>query len=59
MSYGMLRCNAYVFYFILRLDEDLGGFKIVRLSDVGTDIETNFGCKEIKRLGVLESIYCH
>ena len=55
----MLRCNAYVFYVILRLDEDFGGFKILRLSDVETDIETSFGCKEIKKLGVLESIYCH
>jgi hypothetical protein len=54
----MLCCNAYVFYFILRLDEDFGGFKIMRLSDVETDIETS-RCKEIKRLGVLESIYCH
>jgi hypothetical protein len=41
------------------LDEDFGGFKIMRFSDVETDIETIFGCKEIKRLGVLESIYCH
>jgi hypothetical protein len=53
--YGMLRCNAYVFYFILGLDGDFGGFKIMRLSDVEMDIEISFGCKEIKRLGVLES----
>ncbi len=41
------------------LDEDFGDFKIMRLWDAETDIETSFGCKEIKRLGVLESIYCH
>ena len=26
-TYGLLRCNAYIFYFILKLDEDFGGFK--------------------------------
>jgi hypothetical protein len=41
------------------LDEDFGGFKIMRLSDVETDIETSFGGKEIKRLNVLEIIYCY
>jgi hypothetical protein len=54
-----LRCNAYIFSFILKLDEDFGGFKIMRLSDdVETDIETSFGGKKIKRLSVLESIDC-
>ena len=51
-----MRCNAYLFYFVLRLDEDFGGLKIMRLSDVETDIETRFGGKEIKRLSVLEKI---
>ena len=54
-----MRCNAYIFYFNLRLDEDFGDLKIMRLWDVEKDIETSFGCKEIKRLSVLESIYCH
>ena len=52
-----MRCNAYIIYCILKLDEDFGGFVIMRLSDVKTDVETSFGGKEIKRLGVLESIY--
>ena len=29
----------------------------MRLSDVKTDVETNFGGKETKRLSMLESIY--
>ena len=54
-----MRCNAYVFNFILKLDGDFGGFIIVRLSDdVEMDVETIFGDKEIRRLSALESIYC-
>ncbi len=34
-------------------DEDLGGFMIMRLSDVETDVETGYGGKEIKILSVL------
>ena len=56
----MLRSNVYIFHFILRLDEDFGGLEIMRLSDdVETDIERGFACKEIKKLSVLENIYCH
>jgi hypothetical protein len=46
----------------LGLDEDFGGLSkpIIRLTDdAKTDVETNFGGKEIKKLSVLESIYCH
>jgi len=41
------------------LHEDFGGFMIMRLSDVNTDVEANFSGKEIKRLTVLESLHCH
>jgi len=54
-----LQC-LYILYFILGLDEDFGGLKILRFSDdAETDIERSFACKEIKKLNVLESIYCH
>ncbi len=55
-------CVAMPLYFflILRLDEDFGGLKILRLSDdVETDIERSFACNDIKKLIVLESVYCH
>ncbi len=35
------------------LDEDLGGFMIMRLSNVETDVETFYGGKEIKTLSAL------
>ena len=38
---------------ILRLGEDLGGFMIMRLSEVETDVETGYGGKEIKKLSAL------
>jgi len=43
----------------LRLNEDFGGFMIMRLSDVEAEVETRFGGKEIRRFSKLKIIYCH